>query len=228
MFRILRKRPKKDIAEVLNETLLEIEEGKITVDSALKAYPQYAAELKPMLMAAQALRRASRPSLSDEQIGMLRVGLTTQLMEPREQLAFEMDVKVEEYVRLPARPARPSGSQLERPWRIVLVSSNSGHKPLGIELHDDIIIGRPSEDVQVDLDLTEYDGEKLGVSRLHALLQPAKDSLYVYDLASTNGTSCNRVKLAPSKAHAVSSGDILSFAIVHFKLKVVQTPSKTK
>jgi hypothetical protein len=136
------------------------------------------------------------------------------------------DVEVREYKRLPAVSKKEPDKVAKTTWRMVWISSKPDHELLCLEVYDDVVIGRPvPEGLNPDLDLTEYDGEKLGVSRQHATLRPTKDELLLLDLGSRNGTFCNaaRVKLgAPQK---MEDGDTVSFGGLHFKVQIVSQPS---
>ncbi len=74
---------------LLDELLIQIQSGQITVETALARYPQYADELRPLLNAALRLRTAPRPVLSEEaslrieRQWLARIGRTRS--EPRPQ-----------------------------------------------------------------------------------------------------------------------------------------------
>jgi len=125
------------------------------------------------------------------------------------------------FVRLPRSTSNllPEADALA--WRIILHSSEHGHKPLNLEIYDDIIIGRTQEYIVPDLDLTEYDALERGVSRQHALLHPTEEGLEIVDLLSSNGTYVNEVRLDKSEHLMLQDGDVLSFGLLHFKLTMV-------
>lgn len=72
-----------------------------------------------------------------------------------------------------------------------------------------ITIGRrdPKRRINPSIDLTEDEGAKLGVSRLHAELNFVNGQYYVKDTGSSNGTWVNDTKLQPYQPHPVQSGD---------------------
>jgi hypothetical protein len=57
-------------------------------------------------------------------------------------------------------------------WRVLLISANRAHKPVSVEFQRDVVIGRATFESKPDLDLTDFGGARLGVSRIHALLRP--------------------------------------------------------
>lgn len=141
---------------------------------------------------------------------------------------FDADPRatVEEFVRLPVASMKSPAESAATTWRVVMIGPAPDHKPLGLEIHDEVTLGRWSAGVRPELDLTEYDAEKLGVSRRHALLRPTQDSLLLADLGSTNGTQCNGVKLGANRPKALSDGDIVVFGGLHFMIRIVSAPGK--
>jgi hypothetical protein len=132
--------------------------------------------------------------------------------------------EAEEFTRLPAKSPKTPDEAKATTWRITLLSSNPSHKPLGLEIFDEVTIGRKSEDGGVDIDLTNYDGVALGVSRNHARLRPTKSGLVLVDLGSTNGTFHNGVKVKPGVLQEVDDNDTLVFGKLAFKLKIISRP----
>jgi hypothetical protein len=138
-------------------------------------------------------------------------------------------VKVKEYIRRPAGSTKKPEEVADVTWRLILTGLRADHrdKPIGLEIFGDVIIGRTTvEGTPIDLDLTNYDGDNLGVSRRHAVLRPRTDRLDLIDLGSTNGTLCNAVKLRAGVPQELSDGDTLSFAGLHFNLRIVERPPK--
>lgn len=72
-----------------------------------------------------------------------------------------------------------------------------------------ITIGRSTKKKVVDLDTKPYNGDRLGVSRQHALIAPEKDYFCVQDLESVNSTWLNKVRMRPMEAEELYHGDIL-------------------
>lgn len=132
------------------------------------------------------------------------------------------------FVRLPRSTSNLLPEATAVNWRIVLQSSDHRHKPLNLEIYDDIIVGRTQEYIVPDLDLTEYDALERGVSRQHALLHPTEDSLELVDLLSSNGTFVNDVRLKKGENCLLKDGDVLSFGLMHFKLTIVGQPGSPR
>jgi len=109
-------------------------------------------------------------------------------------------------------------------WRVVLISSDPDRLPLGLDICGDITIGRQTENTQVDLDLTSYRAEELGVSREHALLRPAGSGLMLFDMGSANGTFRNGERATLGHYLEVVDGDTITFGGVHFKVMVIDHP----
>lgn len=86
---------------------------------------------------------------------------------------------------------------------------------------DEFIIGRVSEGQSVlpDIDLTPYDAYAQGVSRLHSMIQIAKDGVSISDLGSSNGTRINRTKLTANRNYSLNHGDVISLG--KFKIQAL-------
>jgi hypothetical protein len=151
------------------------------------------------------------------------VGETVQVAADDEAPTF-VDTDVKQYISLPAKSARAQAEKEVTTWRIKLLSSNPEHKPLGLEICDEVVVGRLVGDVKPDLDLTEYGAGEAGVSRRHARLRPTEESLFLTDLDSTNGTFCNRIKLKKGEFRRLRDDDTISFGRLHFKIKIVRQP----
>jgi hypothetical protein len=82
-------------------------------------------------------------------------------------------------------------------------------RPMVVNMQQRMLIGRTDieEDVQPELDLTEFDGLEKGVSRRHALLELTDQGIVLTDLDSTNGTVLNNSTLPAQKAFLLHTGD---------------------
>ncbi|GAB4482295.1 MAG: hypothetical protein Kow00124_31020 [Anaerolineae bacterium] len=130
-----------------------------------------------------------------------------------------------EFVRLPARSTRSADEARETTWRIVLIGSKPEHRPIAVEIFDDVTIGRKVEGAAApDIDLTDYDADRLGVSREHALLRPTRDGLLLNDLGSTNGTFCDTERVRLGAPQLVKDHSVISFGGLHFKVRIVSQP----
>lgn len=83
-------------------------------------------------------------------------------------------------------------------------------KPHEIRTDNEFVIGRrliqTSEPI---LDLSDYNGYKMGLSRRHAMIRQAGTGYEVIDLASTNGTWLNDERLVPYAPYPLPSGSRL-------------------
>ncbi len=84
-----------------------------------------------------------------------------------------------------------------------------GDSELGIDLQDNILIGRsdPTSSRQPDIDLNPYNAVELGVSRRHAKIERNGTILSLIDLNSSNGTFVNGRRLASGQAYILRDGD---------------------
>jgi pSer/pThr/pTyr-binding forkhead associated (FHA) protein len=81
---------------------------------------------------------------------------------------------------------------------------------LTVPVEDRVMLGRRgTEGPQPAVDLTDYHGSLLGVSRQHAVIERNADGYSISDLDSTNGTWLNENKLAPQSPRPLRSGDAL-------------------
>lgn len=73
----------------------------------------------------------------------------------------------------------------------------------------EILIGRedPISGVFPDVDLTDYGGDKRGVSRQHARIFVQGSQFFIEDLNSTNYTHVNQRRLAPGQPYPLNDGD---------------------
>lgn len=79
--------------------------------------------------------------------------------------------------------------------------------------HSTITIGRndPSHGIEPTFDLNSYDGQWLGVSRVHAKVVYANKKFHIMDMSSTNGVKINFEKITPQMLVPIYPGDRLSF-----------------
>jgi hypothetical protein len=86
----------------------------------------------------------------------------------------------------------------------------------------ELIIGRSTANspMKPDIDLADYNGGQLGVSRLHLALQYRREDnlIMVYDLGSANGSFINGQRLHPKEARLLRHGDQLRLG--HFVMRV--------
>lgn len=139
-------------------------------------------------------------------------------------LTFNPKARVDRYERLPVKPVHDNENIDETTWRFILVSSNPKHRLLGLEIYDDVVVGRAALGSKLGIDLTPYGAEVMGVSRRHAMFRPGKYSLFLIDLGSKNGTFCNAVRLGPGTAHRLTENDVITFSKLHFRVQMVSRP----
>ena len=79
-------------------------------------------------------------------------------------------------------------------------------------------LGRVSENqpIEPDVDLTPYNAFDSGVSRLHAVIRQNGGNVILVDLASSNGTYINGIRIRPNVEQLLRHGDIVALG----KLKI--------
>lgn len=122
-------------------------------------------------------------------------------------------------------PTGADTSQQQVRWRIELEGLRRDHALLGIDVVGDIVIGRGAgEPGAPDLDLEPYGAFEQGVSRHHAMLRPTRNSLYLIDLNSTNGTWHNALRLGSGFTHALANDDTVALGRLTFTIKIIARP----
>lgn len=134
----------------------------------------------------------------------------------------------QEFVRIPEITTKDPAATEAETWRIILTSADPRHKPMALELRDVVIIGRTFEDSRVDIDLSQFGGQDLGMSRRHAMLRPGRYNLLVSDIGSANGTFLNRERVQMGKANPVQDGDMLTFGRLSVKITIVKRPKEAE
>jgi pSer/pThr/pTyr-binding forkhead associated (FHA) protein len=112
-------------------------------------------------------------------------------------------------------------------WRVLL---KFGKRPrrvvVGLDICGDTVLGRGSGgSVSPDIDLTHLDALERGVSRIHALMRPTPNALYLIDLNSTNGTFINAIQLRRETPNQVRNRDEIAFAMLTCVVEIVLSPS---
>ena len=108
-------------------------------------------------------------------------------------------------------------------WRIRLTVTADKQQELGLEINDEIHLGRGKNDSGL-IDLTPYGAERLGVSRQHIALRPTPANLFVIDLGSTNGTRRNGRSIGLNTPYALADGDLLSLGNLELTVRIVKRP----
>jgi hypothetical protein len=180
----------------------------------------------------QWLRRRSTGELVDNMARLAqelktRLGKeTVAVHRPGGRLEFRdvLESEIGDFVRLPDVSQTKRAVSPAKTWRLVLISSDPEQEPLGLEIVEEIVVGRASGSAIPHLDLSRYGAERAGVSRRHALLKPTKEGLFLTDLSSMNGTFCNEERVEPRASRPLKDNDTVAFGTLHFKLKIVRRP----
>lgn len=97
-----------------------------------------------------------------------------------------------------------------------LVRENGGivEAPLRARL----VIGRRSSNMHVDVDLSDFDAQELGVSRQHCAIEVEVNRVLVRDLNSVNGTRLNGSVLRPDESYEINHCDELKLGRMHLRV----------
>lgn len=107
----------------------------------------------------------------------------------------------------PASPVKPALPHLGTLALYVM----GAEQPLLIRDTASMTLGRvaPEDSVVPDIDLTPFQAQERGVSRLHARINRTSSGYSLTDLKSTNGTWINENRLPPRQEYAIKNGDML-------------------
>lgn len=100
---------------------------------------------------------------------------------------------------------------------MILINLENG-QPVAVLNEKAFILGRASQEIKTRVplvDLTEYDAQNYGISRVHALIRQTKDGFHIVDLESTNGTWHESQRLTPKEPHPLESGDRIRLGRLH-------------
>jgi pSer/pThr/pTyr-binding forkhead associated (FHA) protein len=95
------------------------------------------------------------------------------------------------------------------PDEIAVLISNSADA-IKIPYQRPVILGRHAYSTSAEvvfIDLNDYQGYALGVSRKHAQIEKLEDEYLLMDLGSSNGTFLNGDRLSPYKPYILNHGD---------------------
>jgi len=101
------------------------------------------------------------------------------------------------------------------------ISFEINGKRLPLTISETLTLGRVAGTTgeQPDVDLTAFDAEQFGVSRIHIRIRRKGILLYVSDLGSTNGTQLNGRRLIPDGERLIRDGDELILGRLHIKVR---------
>ena len=80
---------------------------------------------------------------------------------------------------------------------------------IDVETNQIILVGRTADNEPVTVDLSDYHGRLLGVSRRHAQIFLTPTGVAIRDLDSANGTKRNGLALESGKAYELRHNDEL-------------------
>jgi hypothetical protein len=113
------------------------------------------------------------------------------------------------------RVRRVGGTLVEQAQAISLTANDS---TIVLPVAAEVVLGRMTtspEDEQPDVDLNNFNAHDHGVSHLHLKVIRKRDTIYVADLGSTNGSFLNGIKLLPKQERLLRSGDELVLGRLH-------------
>jgi len=110
-----------------------------------------------------------------------------------------------------------------QPWRVIFQTMTPEPRVIGVDVQAVAVVGRadPQANTAPDLDLAEFGGQAMGVSRRHAILLPTEEGLCLIDLDSTNGTWVNGVYLQPGQKYRLRTGDRVEFGRLRLVVRVI-------
>lgn len=101
-------------------------------------------------------------------------------------------------------------------------------KPFVVQTDKEFIVGRKViETSETVLDLSDFDGFKMGLSRRHAMIRQTESGYEIIDLSSTNGTWLNDKRLEPYTPYPLPSGSRLHLSRIRLFV-FYQTDIKNK
>lgn len=109
-------------------------------------------------------------------------------------------------------------------WRVRLELAFDRKALLGLDIYDEVTIGRGDGSEDVITLFNAEDASQLGVSRKHCMLRATANQLFVIDLGSTNGTRLNGYMIGPHSPYNVSDGDLLTVGRMDLIVNIVQHP----
>lgn len=115
-----------------------------------------------------------------------------------------------------------AGTRPVYPMRLMLTLPESG-KVLSIPLADCLLVGRDTVPAP-DIDLTDLDSVRYGISRHHAAFLYDGRTLSIEDLNSRNGTRINGFRIEGGKPYPLRNGDELELGHLRLTVQLVRAP----
>jgi pSer/pThr/pTyr-binding forkhead associated (FHA) protein len=105
------------------------------------------------------------------------------------------------------------------PHKIYFVMPDGSEEAVSTD--KEIVVGRQArpDDPPVTLDLEEFDGHELGVSRQHCMMKVFNDKLILVDLDSINGTFVNGKRAKPLHRYQIVDGDTISIGRLTLEMR---------
>lgn len=96
----------------------------------------------------------------------------------------------------------------------------SAKKSMETSVEEEVTLGRTSQEsvLQPEVDLTAFDSEQLGVSRLHAKIVRSGDTLTLVDMKSRNHTYLNGQRVHPNEVRVLHDGDEIRLGRLAFRV----------
>ncbi len=137
-----------------------------------------------------------------------------------EKLTTELDIQYKPF----PHPADSREAEINPVWRILFELSSEPGKQFGLDINDDVILGRGSSFLDL-FDLTPFGASnESGVSRRHLMLRPTPNKLLAIDLGSTNGTLQNGRNMGFNTPYSVMNGDELMLGRLGLLVYIVDRP----
>ncbi len=109
-------------------------------------------------------------------------------------------------------------------WRIRLDLTFDSHVQVGLDIYDEVVLGRGQESQAFDAVFRAFDIEQMGLSRRHAAFRPTDTHLYFVDLGSTNGSGINGTTIGVNTPYALNHGDLIRLGRLEFTVYFVRQP----
>jgi pSer/pThr/pTyr-binding forkhead associated (FHA) protein len=120
---------------------------------------------------------------------------------------------------------RSAGEMVKAPLRLILNVGDSNPKTVAVKLKERMTVGRAgTEGEQPDVDFSAFQALEKGVSRIHAVFLYQDETVFLEDLASTNGTRINGLKLTPNRRYRLRNGDEIEFGSLRMVVRLVRAP----
>ncbi len=115
--------------------------------------------------------------------------------------------------QLPMSEADAMGTTFGSLSSLIFLVRNFEDTPIRVKVKElqELIIGRTASDSVIvpDIDLTKYEAQKLGVSRVHATLKRKDGVITISDMGSVNRTFINGDRVFPQEIRVLRDGDEL-------------------